>query len=460
MFSAFGPIGDSDVLSLTSSSQRFALGTTATVNPAIRLIALNPSHLAWYIKFGDNSVTVSTTDGMRAVPASKEAPLILPVPSGATHVAILAEGGQDGDALISFGGFRDGEFSPLGASSTIAVTQTDQRVALPTLGTGDPCIRLVSANSSISALWVKLGDNTVVGDVETSMRIQPGSVEDPAIIPVTNSQTHLSIFSDGVGGDVVLTGGDIRSGSPTRSTDVLFSTGPRILARDSGAGAGQERTISQVLDYVGSTAQGDILYRGASSWARLAAGSGNGLFLETQGAAANPQWRGGPPRLISSGSLSNVATLDFTIPTNCETFEFELLNWRPATDGASIWARFSQSGSFLSGASDYAWANYIMGSAAAGADDSADSELDISSTFDNAAASLGYAIYRVFRPSASSFQKGIVGYGKTINSAGAERVFLAGGRLIANLNAIDGIRFLFSSGNIAEGYYTARAYGG
>jgi hypothetical protein len=212
MFSAFGPIGDSEIISLTSSSQRFAIGTTAADNPAIRLISLNPSHLAWYIRFGDNSVTVSTTNGMRSVPASQDAPLILPIPTGATHVAILAEGGETGDAQLSFGGFSDGEFSPLGASSTIAVTQTDQAVALPTLEADDPCIRLVSTSSSITALWIKLGSGSVAGDVDTSMKVKPGSVENPVIIPVTAAQTHLSIFSDGVGGDVVLTGGGLKNG--------------------------------------------------------------------------------------------------------------------------------------------------------------------------------------------------------------------------------------------------------
>lgn len=459
MQTVFGPIGDSDVLSLTAASQNFALGTMADDNPAIRLISLNPFQIAWYVRFGNGSTTVSTTTGMRIVPGAPGAPVIIPVPNGETHIAILADG-PNGDVLISYGGYDDGEFAPLGASQIIAVTTTDQRVALPTLASSQPAIKLVSTASNIQSLWVKLGDNTVVGDVDTSMKVAPGSVENPTVIPVVDGQTHISIFCEGVAGDVVLTGGGIHQAA-VHSSSIIMQAAPRILALDTGAPApAKELTLSQVLDFIGSAAQGDILYRGASGWARLAAGSGNGLFLETQGAAANPQWRGGPPRLISSGSISNVATLDFTIPANCETFEFELLNWRPATDGAAIWARFSQSGSFLSGASDYAWANYIMGSAAAGADDSADSEMDISSTFDNASASLGYALYRVFRPSASSFQKGIVGYGKTINSAAAERIFLAGGRLIANLNAIDGIRFLFSTGNIAEGYYTARVYGG
>ena len=64
----------------------------------------------------------------------------------------------------------------------------------------------------------------------------------------------------------------------------------RILGRRSaGAGSIEEMTLSQTLDLIGSAAQGDILYRGASGWARLAAGT-NGQFLRTSGAGADPAW--------------------------------------------------------------------------------------------------------------------------------------------------------------------------
>lgn len=64
----------------------------------------------------------------------------------------------------------------------------------------------------------------------------------------------------------------------------------RILARiTSGAGSFEEATLTQILDLLGSVAQGDVLYRGASAWARLAAGT-SGHFLKTNGAGANPEW--------------------------------------------------------------------------------------------------------------------------------------------------------------------------
>lgn len=74
------------------------------------------------------------------------------------------------------------------------------------------------------------------------------------------------------------------------TSGVTFTNTDRILGRDSsGGGAGEELTLSAVLDFVGSAAQGDVLYRGAATWTRLGAGT-SGQFLQTQGTGANPQW--------------------------------------------------------------------------------------------------------------------------------------------------------------------------
>lgn len=64
----------------------------------------------------------------------------------------------------------------------------------------------------------------------------------------------------------------------------------RALGRNTaGAGDVEEVTLTQILDWVGSAAQGDILYRGAASWSRLAAGT-SGYVLTSQGAGADPVW--------------------------------------------------------------------------------------------------------------------------------------------------------------------------
>lgn len=76
----------------------------------------------------------------------------------------------------------------------------------------------------------------------------------------------------------------------TKLADVSATS--RVIGRKTaGAGADEELTLSDVLDFVGSAAQGDILIRGAATWTRLGAGT-SGQFLKTQGAGANPLWAG------------------------------------------------------------------------------------------------------------------------------------------------------------------------
>lgn len=72
-----------------------------------------------------------------------------------------------------------------------------------------------------------------------------------------------------------------------------------IKARKTGStGDPEDCTLSEVLDLIGSAAQGDVLYRGSSGWARLGAGTA-GQFLKTQGAGANPAWAAPPANAVT-----------------------------------------------------------------------------------------------------------------------------------------------------------------
>jgi len=67
-------------------------------------------------------------------------------------------------------------------------------------------------------------------------------------------------------------------------------TASTIKARiTASTGDPEDATLTQVLDLVGSAAQGDILYRGASTWSRLAAGT-SGHYLKTNGTGSDPAW--------------------------------------------------------------------------------------------------------------------------------------------------------------------------
>ena len=63
-----------------------------------------------------------------------------------------------------------------------------------------------------------------------------------------------------------------------------------ILANITGASASPAASsLTALLDNILGSAQGSIIFRGASSWSVLTAGI-NGQFLQTQGGSANPQW--------------------------------------------------------------------------------------------------------------------------------------------------------------------------
>jgi hypothetical protein len=68
--------------------------------------------------------------------------------------------------------------------------------------------------------------------------------------------------------------------------------------------------IQSLLDVIGST-RGDVLYRGTSAWARLAAGS-SGNFLKTQGAGADPVWA----QVAGVGGGGGGAGLRFAVKTS------------------------------------------------------------------------------------------------------------------------------------------------
>lgn len=66
-----------------------------------------------------------------------------------------------------------------------------------------------------------------------------------------------------------------------------------IQSNVSGASASPSaNTLTQVLDGTASSAQGSILYRGASSWSALAPGT-SGQFLQSGGSGGNPSWSSG-----------------------------------------------------------------------------------------------------------------------------------------------------------------------
>jgi hypothetical protein len=68
----------------------------------------------------------------------------------------------------------------------------------------------------------------------------------------------------------------------------VFSATAKILARKTASGGvGEECSLSEILDFIGSATRGDILYRGASAWARLPKGATGQVLIQ---GANDPIW--------------------------------------------------------------------------------------------------------------------------------------------------------------------------
>jgi hypothetical protein len=94
-------------------------------------------------------------------------------------------------------------------------------------------------------------------------------------IPAGSSDEKVAVISGGTSGYLWGT---------TGSDGVIRMGNGLAWTKDAGNGY-----VTLKIN-IASEAQGDIMYRGASTWDRLAAGAAAGYLLQTGGSGANPSW--------------------------------------------------------------------------------------------------------------------------------------------------------------------------
>jgi len=171
-------------------------------------------------------------------------------------------------------------------------------------------------------------------------------------VPSTTNATLLTI-----GGVLQLAGTDYTVSGTTVTTTSSVASGVEVISAvlyDLGSvttpGAG---TVNfDALSFT-SQAQGDILYRDSSTWARLPAGT-SGQFLKTQGTGANPTWgtvSGGGFEFVSSTNASG-ASVEFESLSGNYDYRLQFRNVTCAADTQMI-MQFGTGGT-----PTYATANY------------------------------------------------------------------------------------------------------
>lgn len=215
-----------------------------------------------------------------------------------------------------------------------------------------------------------------------------------------------------------------------------------------------------------SATLGDLHYGSASNTiSALAGNTSTRLKILSQtgtgSVSAAPAWVAPTWVLLGSVAASSQATVDFVFTswTNTDYFKYrlEIANAAPATNNVASWIRTSADGAaWDSGATNYA---YCVIENVTGTYSTGDTKIPIGGSSAALAgsgsnqSSSGYV--ELFNPSDSKYCK-IIGHYSTGGSDGYPRnsTFTAHRSSAA---AVKGIRFMFSSGNIASGEF--RLYG-
>lgn len=130
--------------------------------------------------------------------------------------------------------------------------------------------------------WSDFPAATSVADADITAVVQGG----------TNKQSALSVIKTYI----------------QTAFDAIYAPLARTLnigGTTQSLAANRTWTTNTILEGIGSVAQGDILYRGASAWARLPAGT-SGNVLTTNGASANPTWTANATGDFSSNTSTSV----------------------------------------------------------------------------------------------------------------------------------------------------------
>jgi len=204
-----------------------------------------------------------------------------------------------GDFLLIISGLINGNTSwvqqtqlPIIVGTTAIVFVQFAAVQTYTSGTG---LTLSSNQFSITNTTVTAASYGAANSVATFTVNQQGQLTaaGSSSIAINGNQITSGTVSTTYGGTGLssYTAGDtIYYSTGSALSKVSIGTAYQINAVNSGATAPSWQSLSSLIDNAfTASAQGTILYRGASTWTALAPGT-SGYVLKTQGASADPLW--------------------------------------------------------------------------------------------------------------------------------------------------------------------------
>lgn len=167
--------------------------------------------------------------------------------------------------------------------------------------------------------------------------------------------------------------------------------------------------------------------------------------------------------LVSEATASNNAVIDFTLPTGYDYFELFIDHLIPQTNATSLFLRVSIDGgaTFLAGATDYeVHRNTLAGSGGTTYVPSfglAAQIAPIGALIGNTSGRFFRCSFRIFHPSDTTQNKNITGEFAMQRSDGQPALGNISARVF-NTSAVNAIRLLMNSGNIASGTFKLYGY--
>lgn len=353
------------------------------------------------------------------------------ITTGGTSTAFTATSNQSFASESAMDGARLAlKFSATsGASPTLAVDSLTARAIQTASGTAIPT-GLILSGSIWDLTFVNSIPAWVIHGVPSAL---PAGFTVPANSVVTASITDANVTY----------------------AKIQNVTAARVLGSVAGSAPPSELTITNVLDLVGSAANGDILIRSGGSWTRLAkATDGNVLVLSS----GLPAWGASPAMFqISAQTASASSALNFTsgIDSTYREYVFKFDDILPASGTGNAF----QMEVSVDGGSNYLTTGYqcVVGLANnSGTTTPQTSTVKILIGTDvNSTAGRGLSgSVSLHAPSGSSSVKKVSGHTTSYNSVSGIASNTISGFYDGATTAINAVRFKFASVNITSGTIT------